>query len=49
MNVERLEGKWHEVKGRLKEHWGKLTDNDVTKMEGHSEMLVGKLQDSSTG
>jgi uncharacterized protein YjbJ (UPF0337 family) len=45
MNVERLEGKWHVLKGKVRERWGKLTDNDLAKMEGHGELLVGKLQE----
>jgi uncharacterized protein YjbJ (UPF0337 family) len=45
MNVDQLEGKWHVLKGRLLEKWGKLTDNDLAIMSGHSELLVGKIQE----
>lgn len=34
MNQEMFEGKWHEYKGKVKEKWGKLTDNDLTEING---------------
>lgn len=39
-----LAGKWHELKGKVKQKWGKLTDDDVTTMSGRSEELSGLLQ-----
>jgi uncharacterized protein YjbJ (UPF0337 family) len=45
MNIDQLEGKWHKLKGRIHERWGKLTRDDVARMEGHSEVLLGKLQE----
>jgi uncharacterized protein YjbJ (UPF0337 family) len=39
-----LAGKWHELKGKLKSQWGKLTDDDVTRMSGRTEELAGILQ-----
>jgi len=45
MNTDQLEGKWHVLKGKIRERWGKLTDDDVTMIEGRSEQLVGKLQE----
>jgi len=44
MNKDILKGKWLEIKGRLKEKWGKLTDNDLGEIEGKSEKLLGLLQ-----
>ena len=44
MNEDIFKGKWKELKGRVKEKWGNLTDDDVTKVEGQSEKLVGILQ-----
>lgn len=44
MNKDLFEGKWHEYKGKIKEKWGKLTDNDLTQINGKRELLVGKLQ-----
>jgi|GEM_PF-653292 len=44
MNEDILKGKWLEIKGRVKEKWGKLTDNDLGETEGKSEKLLGRLQ-----
>ena len=39
-----LFGKWHEVKGLVRQKWGKLTDDDLTRMSGKTEELTGLLQ-----
>jgi uncharacterized protein YjbJ (UPF0337 family) len=39
-----LKGKWMEIKGRIKEKWGKLTDDDLTQVEGQAEKLLRLLQ-----
>ena len=44
MNQDILQGKWKELKGRVKETWGKLTDDDLDKIDGHSDRLIGVLQ-----
>ena len=44
MNKDILKGKWLEIKGRVKEKWGKLTDNDPDEIEGKREKLLGLLQ-----
>lgn len=44
MSKHVFEGQWHEVKGKVKERWGKLTDNDLTEIDGKKEKLLGKLQ-----
>ena len=44
MNEDILKGKWQEIKGRIKEKWGKLTDNDLYAIEGKGEKLLGLLQ-----
>ena len=44
MNWNQIEGKWKEVKGAVKEKWGKLTDNDLDMIAGKRDNLVGKLQ-----
>ena len=41
---QQLQGKWNEVKGRLKERWGQLTDDDLVRGEGNVEQLVGVIQ-----
>lgn len=45
MNEEILKGKWNQMKGTVKEQWGKLTDDDVTRTEGNYDQLVGKIQE----
>jgi uncharacterized protein YjbJ (UPF0337 family) len=44
MNEDILKGKWLEITGRVKETWGKLTDNDLGEIEGKGEKLLGLLQ-----
>jgi uncharacterized protein YjbJ (UPF0337 family) len=44
MNKDILHGKRRELKGLVKEQWGKLTDDDLEKIEGEAERLVGLLQ-----
>jgi len=44
MNKDIIQGHWHEVKGKLKQQWGDLTDEEITKMEGTQEELQGVLQ-----
>jgi uncharacterized protein YjbJ (UPF0337 family) len=39
-----LLGKWHELKGQVRQQWGKLTDDDLTQLNGKTEELVGVLQ-----
>ena len=44
MNRDRAEGNWKEFKGKVKEQWGKLTDDDMTVIEGNRDQLAGRLQ-----
>lgn len=44
MNKDTIQGKWHELKGEIKSKWGKLTDDDMTQINGKREMLLGKIQ-----
>ena len=43
-NKDILQGKWHELKGQVKQQWGKLTDDDITRLSGKTEELAGILQ-----
>ena len=45
MNQDEFKGKWNQVKGSVKQQWGKLTDNDLAEIEGESDKLVGKIQE----
>ena len=44
MNEDRIKGQWKQLAGKLKEKWGKLTDNDLQRADGSSEYLAGRLQ-----
>src|SRR5690348_6612488 len=44
MNKLQFKGSWNEVKGKLKQKYGQLTDNDLTFAEGKDEELLGRLQ-----
>lgn len=44
MNTLQLKGVWNEVKGKLKQKYATLTDDDVTLIEGKEEELYGRLQ-----
>ena len=45
MNWDLIEGKWNQAMGKVKVKWGKLTDDDVTAVNGKREQLVGKIQE----
>ena len=45
MNWEQIEGKWMQMKGSVKQKWGKLTDDDLTFINGSREKFVGRLQE----
>jgi len=45
MNPDVFKGRWHQVRGDLRKRWGKLTDDDMTQIEGNAEKMVGKLQE----
>jgi uncharacterized protein YjbJ (UPF0337 family) len=44
MDWNRVEGNWKQMKGKIKEQWGKLTDDDLDSIEGQREQLEGKIQ-----
>ncbi len=44
MNKDQFSGKWKELKGRVKEKWGKLTDDDIAQINGKWDQLSGTLQ-----
>jgi uncharacterized protein YjbJ (UPF0337 family) len=45
MNNDVLEGKWKQIRGQAKVWWGKLTDDDLKKVDGNSDKLIGLLQE----
>jgi uncharacterized protein YjbJ (UPF0337 family) len=44
MNWDQVEGQWKQMKGAVKEKWGKLTDDDLDSIAGKREKLAGRLQ-----
>lgn len=44
MNSDILKGNWKEVKGKIKEAWGDLTDDEIKKVDGNYDTLVGTIQ-----
>jgi uncharacterized protein YjbJ (UPF0337 family) len=45
MNTDIFKGKWMQMKGSVRSKWGKLTDNDLTEIQGETEKMIGKLQE----
>lgn len=44
MNSDFFKGSWNQLKGKVKEQWGKLTDDEITRINGNRDQLLGKLQ-----
>jgi len=44
MNEDIIKGEWKAIKGKLKEEWGKLTDDDILQINGSAEKLEGLIQ-----
>ena len=44
MNWDRIEGNWIEFKGKVRERWGKITDDDLDVIAGKRQQLIGVLQ-----
>jgi uncharacterized protein YjbJ (UPF0337 family) len=44
MNEDTLKGQWTQLKGTVREKWGKLTNDDLDQIQGQTEQLVGKIQ-----
>lgn len=45
MNEDILQGKWTQLKGKVKEQWGKLTDDEIDLLDGKKDQLVGRVQE----
>jgi uncharacterized protein YjbJ (UPF0337 family) len=45
MNWDRIEGNWKQFTGKIREKWGKLTDDDLTAIGGKKDQLVGRIQE----
>lgn len=45
MNSDTMKGNWTQLKGKIKEKWGKLTDDDLKVVEGKADQLAGRIQE----
>jgi uncharacterized protein YjbJ (UPF0337 family) len=45
MDWNRVEGNWKQLKGKAKQEWGRLTEDDLTQAAGRREELAGKVQE----
>ena len=45
MNKDTIKGNWLQYKGKVKEQWGKLTDDDLDVIDGKRDQLVGRIQE----
>lgn len=46
MQWDIVEGNWKQFKGKIKEQWGELTDDDLDRIAGKRDQLSGKLQET---
>jgi len=45
MNTDIVKGEWQQLKGRLRRQWGRLTDDEIARIDGNREILLGRLQE----
>ena len=45
MNEDILRGQWTQLKGKVREKWGKLTSDDLDVIQGRAEQLIGRVQE----
>jgi uncharacterized protein YjbJ (UPF0337 family) len=45
MNRDWLEGNWKQARGKVRERWGKLTDDELDVIAGRRDQLVGRIQE----
>jgi uncharacterized protein YjbJ (UPF0337 family) len=45
MNWDQIEGSWKQLKGKAKEQWGRLTDDELDQAAGQREQLIGRVQE----
>ena len=46
MNEQRIKGNWNQIKGKVKEKWGELTNDELDRIDGKADQLVGAVQKS---
>lgn len=45
MNKDTVGGTFRQLKGKIKQQWGKLTDDEIDQMDGNADILAGKIQE----
>ena len=45
MNADILQGKWHQLKGKVRARWGRLTDDDLAYIQGNAELAAGRIHE----
>lgn len=45
MNEEQMKGQWNQLKGKVRNRWGRLTDDDLDRIQGSSEQAIGRIQE----
>ena len=45
MNTDVLKGQWKQLEGKVRQKWGKLTDDDVSRIKGDRDVLIGRIQE----
>jgi uncharacterized protein YjbJ (UPF0337 family) len=45
MNRDIFKGQWMQLKGKIRQQWGELTDDEIDQLQGNAEMLIGKIQE----
>lgn len=45
MNAQELKGNWKQFKGKVRRQWGKLTDDDLDRIAGNRDILIGRIQE----
>lgn len=45
MNNDRIAGQWKQLSGKIKEKWGRLTEDDLNRAKGNSEYLAARIQE----
>ncbi len=46
MNWDRIEGNWKQFSGKVRQQWGKLTDDDLDRIGGRRDELAGRIQEA---
>lgn len=45
MNSDVFKGQWMQLRGKIRQQWGRLTDDDLAEINGDRDLLIGKLQE----